>query len=230
MNTEKAIDKIRKLLALASSDNASEAENALLAARRLMAEHKLTERDVADAEKPGELHRLCYEEHTVSGLKNSWMIDLAQVIADNHCCAFVMSSKGRSTVHRVWFTGLGDDPAIALELFGYAVHHILHRAREYRENELGWLTVRQLKNEHARAFENSYAEGFTAGLAAKYAEQFGSEETALVLVQPVEVKQYLAGLAEKTLTCRRDAKNDQARAQGYKAGYDFNPTKQIANA
>ena len=38
-------DKIRKLLALAESPNENEAKLALLKARQLMAEHKLTERE-----------------------------------------------------------------------------------------------------------------------------------------------------------------------------------------
>ena len=39
-------DKIRKLLALAKSPEPEEAKLALLKARKLMAEHKLTERDL----------------------------------------------------------------------------------------------------------------------------------------------------------------------------------------
>ena len=76
MNTEKAIDKIRKLLALAQSDNAGEAENELLFARKLMAKYKLTERDVADAKRPGKLTHEVYEAYTFSDLVNTWMFPL----------------------------------------------------------------------------------------------------------------------------------------------------------
>lgn len=41
-------DKIRKLLALAKSPEPEEAKLALLKARKLMAEHKLTERDLEE--------------------------------------------------------------------------------------------------------------------------------------------------------------------------------------
>jgi hypothetical protein len=50
MPVEKAKDKIAKLLALAGSHNDHEAKAALLAARRLMARYKLTER-VVEREK-----------------------------------------------------------------------------------------------------------------------------------------------------------------------------------
>ena len=43
-------DKIRKLLALAESPNEAEAQAALLKARQLMAEHKLTERECREVE------------------------------------------------------------------------------------------------------------------------------------------------------------------------------------
>lgn len=45
-------DKIRKLLALAKSPEPEEAKLALLKARKLMAEHKLTERDLDEHDTP----------------------------------------------------------------------------------------------------------------------------------------------------------------------------------
>lgn len=44
-------EKIRKLLALAESPNENEAKLALLKARQLMAEHKLSEAEVKDLSK-----------------------------------------------------------------------------------------------------------------------------------------------------------------------------------
>ena len=44
-------EKIRKLLALAESPVEAEARAALLKARQLMAEHKLTERECREAEQ-----------------------------------------------------------------------------------------------------------------------------------------------------------------------------------
>lgn len=44
-------EKIRKLLALAESPNEHEARAALLKARELMAEYKLTEAEIKDAKK-----------------------------------------------------------------------------------------------------------------------------------------------------------------------------------
>ncbi len=235
MDTEKAIDKIRKLLALAQSDNAGEAENALLFARKLMAEYKLTERDVADAKKPGKLAHEVYRAHSFSDLVNTWMLQLAKVIAENHCCCACFDFRRGSKVKHIRITGLDDDPQVAMVLFDYAVQHILHMSERNRRIHLGWMTNRKAKNALDRAYTQSYAEGFTAGLAAKYREQFIEKngevtETALVLVQPVEVKEWQDGLKKCKLRFRQNDDNAEARADGYKAGYNFNPTKQIKEA
>lgn len=50
-NEDNYKEKIRKLLALAESPNEHEARAALLKARQLMAEHKLTEAELKDVEK-----------------------------------------------------------------------------------------------------------------------------------------------------------------------------------
>ena len=235
VDTEKAIDKIRKLLALAQSDNAGEAENALLFARKLMAEYKLTERDVADAKKPGKLTHEVYHEQTFSELVNIWMFPLAKVIAENHCCAACFDFRRGSKVKYVRFTGLDDDPQVAIVLFDYAVQHILTMSKQNRKNNLGWMTNQKYKNAQDRAFTQSYAEGFTAGLATKYREQFIEKngevtETALVLIKPVEVKEWQDSLKKCKLRFRMNADDAEARAKGYKAGYSFDPTKQIKEA
>ena len=229
MDNIKVVDKIKKLLALAQSDNPGEAENALLLARKLMAQHKLTEKDIAD-KRPNKLAHAIYEAHTFSGLCNTWLIDLADVIGENHCCGVCSRSKSRkSTVGKIEFAGLDDDPAIALELLDYAVQHIKVKAKEYRASIPDyWGTQR--KNEWTRNYETNYAEGFAEGLASKYREQNKGEDSevmALVAVKPVEVLDFMRGLNTKTYRTRYEHSNADARQQGYNAGYSFNPTKQI---
>ena len=47
MDQEKIIDKIKKCLALAKSDNPHEAATALRQAQKLMEQHNLTEQDIS---------------------------------------------------------------------------------------------------------------------------------------------------------------------------------------
>ena len=228
MEKAKVIDKIRKLLALAQSDNPGEAENALLMARRLMAQHKLTDRDVSD-KRPNKLERVVYEGATFSGLRNTWLIDLAQVIGENHCCGVCRNGARKSTVGNIMFVGLDEDPAIALELLDYAVQHIKAKAREYRASIPDyWGTPN--KNKWTRNFEANYAIGFAQGMDCKYREQNRGEDSdvmALVAVKPVEVLDFMRGLKPAVVRTRQERSNEDARRQGYNDGYTFHPTKQI---
>ena len=60
-------DKIRKLLALAKSPEPEEAKLALLKARKLMAEHKLSERDLEERNTTGHRREVFQESKLVDG-------------------------------------------------------------------------------------------------------------------------------------------------------------------
>ena len=231
-------EKIRKLLAKATSNNQHEAQAALLKARELMARYKVNEAELSDAKK-AELKQTKYEKQTFSGIVNTWFVEVAHVVAENHCCGFFRQLRGqevrKSSAGYVVFVGLEDDPEIALELFSYAVQHVQAQAREYKE----YIAARQLYpaqqiKERAAAWENSYAQGFSKGLSDQYAAQFSREKGAeaatmsLALVQPQEVNDFMSGLKKGAFHRQAHNDNESARAQGYKAGRSFNPVKQIA--
>lgn len=227
------IEKIRKLLAKAESNNEHEAEAALLKARELMAKYKVDERSVKDAApRKNELKHIPYCADSFSAVRNVWFVNLSKIIAENHCCAALERHQKTSRKHFVLFTGLDDDPAVALEMFSYAVQHIKDRAREFRRSIVASKTYSaQQINVKSNAWEYSYAAGFISGLAAKYEEQIKHDESgtmALVLVQPVEVTEYTASLPNTKLNPRRYLGDEEARQAGYNAGYKFNPVKQIA--
>lgn len=226
-------EKIRKLLALATGKNEHEAAAALLKARAMMAKYKVDERSLADAPaRPNVLNKMFYTKETYSGLVNSWFIMLSHVIADNHCCAAVSNGYSNRTTRRVVFTGLDEDPAVALEVFDYAVQHIHAKVKEYGRyiRETGLYPKDEIR-QRVRAWEASYAEGFCRGLQAKYDEQLRNDDTgtmALTVVKPVEVTDYVRGLKSSCLRIRHNGDNEHARRAGFTAGYTFNPTKQLA--
>ncbi len=90
-------DKIRKLLALAKSPEPEEAKLALLKARKLMAEHKLTERDLKEHDTTVIQQEI---DETFSKKANSWMAPLSTVIGENYCCAAYRCKRGVKTT--VW--------------------------------------------------------------------------------------------------------------------------------
>lgn len=76
-------EKIRKLLALAESPNEHEARAALLKARQLMAEHKLTETEVKDVEK--QQVKDVRTDITCSKRRDPWIVSLSAIIGENYC-------------------------------------------------------------------------------------------------------------------------------------------------
>lgn len=230
MDAKQAIEKITKLLALSASDNPGEASNALLMARKLMAQFKLSEQDL-ETSKPCKLKKIYYEDLTYSGLRNMWMPSLARAIANHHCCGFVARhATDRSTVFTVGFVGLDEDPELAKVIFDYAVQHIrnvestvrkeLYRAKAYSERYI---------NTYVKQYVTNYGNGFAKGLRRKYMEQNAqeSQETALVMVQPKEVSDFLGTLKQSNIKFQTQPNNGAALEAGYQAGYSFDPTRQI---
>ena len=227
---DNVIEKIRKLLALAGSNNDNEARAAMLKARKLLAQYKLSEKDIS-TDKKAELRRAIYQEHTYSGKKNWWFVGLARVIAENHCCHACGTVEGKSSVFRVTFAGLDDDPMIALELFGYAVQFIMRKEKDCRIYFNRRVSDQAARNAMVYDWMVNYADGFTKGLEAQYAEQFkqaGDECMALALVKPVEVERFAASLATRNTRVRKARAVENAARLGWTEGYKFNPTKQIA--
>ena len=124
-------DKIRKLLALAKSPEPEEAKLALLKARKLMAEHKLTERDLEEHDTTVIQQEI---DETFSKKANSWMSPLSTVIGENYCCAAYRCKRGaKTTVWRVEFIGLKDDFEICTKIFKYAVRCIKAEQKKLRK-------------------------------------------------------------------------------------------------
>lgn len=85
MSASAIAEKVKKLLALAESDNPHEAAAAAGAAERLMQEHRLTQADLGDAGSEAEILPVDFE-HMKGGLL-PWKAVLCNEIARMHGCA-----------------------------------------------------------------------------------------------------------------------------------------------
>lgn len=237
MEREKAIDKVRKLLALARSDNPNEAQAALLRARDIMARNKLSDMDIKDVGNQ-ELNRVSFDRVTFSNLRNIWLPQLAAIIGDAHCCGTTSRHAKRSKVGTISYVGLGDDPYIACQILDYAVEHIQRWGKEDKKSIVAFLESAlnvpipqnmPSVNMANRANVTNYASGFAAGLQRKYEDQNAehSEEMALVLVKPIQVTEYMGGFKEDTRKYRQEKYDADIVQKGYRAGYEFNPTREI---
>lgn len=110
--------KFRKLLALSESPNEFEAQAALLKARQLMAEYKLTEAELHEGNK-----KIKTIKTSISCTKqtNFWIFTLSTVISENYCCQAVHEREKHSKTYFIGFVGLEEDVSICVNIFTYAV-------------------------------------------------------------------------------------------------------------
>ena len=230
--SENIVEKIRKLLALAGDAEDHEAHAALLKARALMAQHKLSGQDLQEKKGPRELNHVKMPDQTYSGLKNTWKSPLSVVVAEHHCCASVSSCVKGSSVFFLGFVGLDDDPRLAEEIFRYAVDHIEAMANRERQFINREYTDQATRNEAMRVWAASYPAGFTRGLRDQYEEQFQQQESseyALALVLPKEVQRYQKSLDTAKCKARDVSRDIRYMRQGYNDGKAFQPRKRIEN-
>lgn len=169
-NTEKMVDRVRKLLALAGNNpSEEEAKLALMRANALIAKYNI---DLS--EEAGEAI-----EYAVVAAKHSnnegYRVMLAGVIASSFRCKVIMVGN---VVH---FFGRKQDAEACVEVFNY-VYRVSHN--------IGLRLERQARKEgrNTHGVANSYWKGFVVGINKELSEQC----KALMVVVPEDVKDEFA--------------------------------------
>lgn len=214
-------EKIRKLLALAESPNEHEARAALLKARELMAQHKLTEAEIAD--RPPKNVVKVLTDVTCSKRRDPWAVTLAATIGENYCCqSFRSHVKGKQT-YTIGFIGFEDDVEICQMVFNYAMDCVRSHNNMIRRRYADQMT--QLCD--------SYGYGFTIGVSEAFRKQQEQNEAGwgLVLVTPPEVVEASKDLKKVKYVPRALNRivGDQY-SQGFHDGITFDPKRRLAEA
>lgn len=212
------VEKIRKLLALAGSDNKHESESAMLKAQELLAKHNLSLSSIEDHEPKN-----VKEDKTgVTFTKAKWKARIATVIADNFRCQMYFKTY---RVHEITFLGLEEDVTICKIMLEYAIECIGNEVRklskEYRKN-----------GESTKGLENDFALGFAEGLATKFEDQkTRNQEWGLVLVKPKEVQEAYSNIkfSKKKVGCAEFKGLKDAYLDGVEAGKQFDINRIKAN-
>ena len=206
-------DKIKKLLALATSPNEHEAKDALLKARELMAKNKLSERDFEEKKDMTLKHVTCDEVKWTTDSGNIWMVNLCKILCESYCCTCAWRTPKASRTHTLVITGIGDDADICKSVVEYAVGFVL-----------GHIEILQRKfRSNPRAVSKSYAEGFIMGLEMALEEQKEEhKEWALVVVKPQEVTDYEKTLGNKNVRTKQASFDPLAYLRGQNDGMNFN--------
>lgn len=173
-------DKIAKLLALSESPNENEAAQALLKAKELMMQHKLSMQDLSEGDAQV-LHR--ETDITFSKRRNAWTLMLANVIAENYCCRAFSRRRSRQQTRHICLAGFLADVELCERVLRYALGCI-H----------AWIgaTVRINRDlyttKERNALADSYAKGYIAGIYTAYRRQAAAHEKEWALVSVVPSK------------------------------------------
>jgi hypothetical protein len=160
MENTPIIEKIKKLLALASSSNEHEAALAASHAQRLLAEHNLAMTDIEAAHKP---HKADKMETSVSKSLPKWVRSLsAGVSTAFDCQAIHHPATGKMT-----FIGVGADVQIAAYTFTYLDRTVRKLCRTYMKQYVG----STIANRHRELMRHSYYLGAVSTINDRLREQ-----------------------------------------------------------
>lgn len=222
-------EKIRKLLNL-SGDNPSDAESfsALQKAQELMAMYKIERGDISDEEQ-----KKCVKKKTMLsyGTRSSdhYIADLAEIIADNFCCIYYMSTVRGSRTHTICFMGMEDDVEIATEVLYVANRYIVqgyNRVYKDLSREYG---ADYVPAKYFNPAKTGYIKGYLKGLKlALESQKEKNQEWGLVLVVPQEAKNFFDSLNHVSYnpTCHTDHTYFN---QGFNDGTQFHLDDKIGN-
>ena len=207
-------DKIKKLLALATSSNENEAKAALLKAKKLMMDHKISEAEVQGLEEQELIHLQCDNVRWTTDSGEIWITSLADLIADNHLCSCSwFTPKGKRT-HILYIHGLGTDVELCKSVIEYAVGFVRGRIK---------IEQRRRVTSDPKAVAASYARGFILGMELMYDEQKDEHpEWGLVVSKPQEVDEYMKSLGERNVRTRKTEFDPLAYVVGQNDGRQFN--------
>ena len=207
-------EKIEKLLALATSPNENEAKSALLKAKKLMMDHKISEAEVQGLNKQELVHLQCDDIRWTTDSGEIWVTNLADLIADNHLCVCSwLTEKGRRT-HILHIHGLGTDVELCKSVIEYAVGFVRSRIK---------VEQRRRVTSDPKAVAASYARGFILGMELMYDEQKDEHpEWALVVSKPQEVDEYMKSLGKKSVRTKQTEFDPLAYMVGQNDGRQFN--------
>lgn len=219
-------DKIAKLLALAESPNENEAKLALLKARELMVEYKLSPDEIA-REKSEKVKRDVLDLKCTK-MTNDWIPTLASVIAAHYCCKAYLYREQYSKTSQIGLIGLEDDFDICKKIVMYAVDCVMSGTRRIKKDPYA-PAGRHRKN------CNAYGWGFVSGLRKAYEEQEEQhQEWGLVMVVPKavddEVHSICGGSKPKPYgNGRVDYDGRDFARSGFEAGKAFDPHRRVEN-
>ena len=215
--------RIKKLLAMAESTSEHEAKTALLKARALMAEHKLTFSELED--DPGKVVKE-FSGQTATKMTNFWKVDLAATIGRRYCCQAITNRHYNCNEYRIGFVGFEKDIEICKEVFDFAVGYVEGQIKIMRHD----FKKKGIDGASIRRVCNGYGQGFSSGVRDAFRTQDEEkQEYGLVLVVPKEVEKAVSGYSSISTSPSMKSTSLSQYAKGYDDGKNFSPARVIKN-
>lgn len=221
-NEDNYKEKIRKLLALAESPNEHEARAALLKARQLMAEHKLTEAELKDVEKQ-EVKDI-RTDITCSKRRNPWIINLSAVIGENYCCKGYRKHGYGEQTQVIGFIGLEDDVELCATVFEYAVDCVISECKRIKKENACYYS------DYVKRLCDSYGYGLSTAFR-RVSKAAGGERAGVgaCACDTKEVEEAAKDWGKQKFRSRsQDNISGEAYTRGFHNGKEFNPKKRLA--
>lgn len=219
---EDYMEKIKKLLALSESSNEHEAKSALMKAKKLMAEHKISQTDLEGLEN--KKVKTVVTQFTCSKRKDPWMVELSAIIGLNFCCQAGQRRTKHKQTTTIFFVGFEDDLNVCITIYEYAVSCIRDHIRMIKKNAEGydWQFKKKLCD--------GFGYGFARGIKEAFKQQKEKDETgwALVMVIPKEVTEATKSLKRNPFHCTAEEQmSEQAFHKGFSEGKKFDPSTKL---
>lgn len=164
-DTSKIVGKIKKLLALATSNVEAESMAAMMKAQELMGQYGISSSDVEDLGDDSPKNQEGVVESKVERARfRWWMKGLASLVAENTAC-FLYMSEGRDKSHLI-FLGRESNTILAREIYTYA-----YKVMKYGMSSRGYDKAVQ---------KNEYANGFLVALRQKFKENVETKALAII--------------------------------------------------
>ena len=173
MTTEKIMEKIKKLLALANNNpSEDEAMAAALKAQEMMAKYNIVLDDLDDKPENHEIVKKIWVQDGKHNVKK-WKWNLAQIVAKNFRCKVYAISKTD-----ICFYGYKEDAEIALQVFSF-LYNVGNKFAIRHYNKC------KKENLPTKGVMNTYLAGFRQGIADVLEKQC----VALMIVTPKDVEE-----------------------------------------
>lgn len=222
---KKIIERIKKLLSLAQSNNENEALSSLSKARELMAKYKIEMAEVKNKEEQKEeVINGKMEEFTHDG-RTIWKSLIVKVVADNFGCYCYIDRDKKFVI-----LGKETDVSVCKGMITFAIKIVEKEGNKLANayKRMGYST---------RGLKKEYGIGFARGLEKKFEEQNQQESNSntgvgyqLMVVKDKEVENAYNKLSLRTAKSQTKRYNNQneAYSRGYAEGKKFSANGTLA--